>query len=95
MDDFDNTHDLDQLSHRQQNGPRLRARCLVCKTWIDLKEGIERWDLVECPECDTLHELTDLHPPTLSMVELGDDVDDELVYEDDDFSGDFYADDDY
>ncbi len=94
MDDFDNTNDLDQLSRRQQNEARLRARCPVCKTWIDLREDIEQWDLVDCPQCDTLLELTDLRPPALSLVELGDDVDDDLIYEDDDFS-DVYVDDDF
>lgn len=84
MDEHEN------LSHRQQNGSKLRARCPECRTWIDLKDDIEQWDQVDCPQCDALLELTDWRPLTLSVVELDDD---ELVYDDDDFSGNYRDDD--
>ena len=82
----------DHSLHRQ-NGSPLRVRCLACETWIDLRNDAEQWDLVDCPHCNTLHELTSLQPPTLNLIELGDDAEGDLIYEDDDFSIDDYDDD--
>lgn len=47
---------------------KLRARCPACGAWVNLRDNSEVWDLVECPECNTLLEVVDLRPPTLDYA---------------------------
>ena len=47
---------------------RIRARCPACSTWISLRDAVEVWDLVDCPDCKTLLEVVDLRPPTLDYA---------------------------
>jgi lysine biosynthesis protein LysW len=47
---------------------KLRARCPSCGAWVNLRDTAEVWDLVECPECNTLLEVVDLRPPTLDYA---------------------------
>jgi lysine biosynthesis protein LysW len=54
---------------------KLRARCPACNTWVNLRDNVEVWDLVGCPECNTLLEVVELRPPTLDYAQ--DDVDDD------------------
>ncbi len=60
---------------------KLRARCPACNTWVNLRDNAEVWDLVECPECNTLLEVVELRPPTLDYAQ--DDVDDDEWEEED------------
>lgn len=60
---------------------KLRARCPSCNGWINLRDNAEVWDLVDCPECNTMLEVVDLRPPTLDFAR--NDVDEEDWEEDD------------
>jgi lysine biosynthesis protein LysW len=54
---------------------KIRARCPACGAWVNLRDAAEVWDVVNCPECDTLLEIIDLRPPTLDYAsdDVGDD----------------------
>lgn len=54
---------------------KTRARCPSCGAWVNLRDGAEVWDLVECPECNTLLEVVDLRPPTLDYANSDEDED--------------------
>lgn len=58
---------------------RQKARCPECLSTIWLKDGIEQWDPVTCPECHMALEVVSLHPLTLDYMDT--DWDDE--YDDD------------
>lgn len=47
---------------------RLKARCPECLAAIWLKETVELWDPITCPECHTSLEVTSVHPPTLEYM---------------------------
>jgi lysine biosynthesis protein LysW len=47
---------------------KVRARCPACGAWVNLRDTAEIWDLVNCPECNTLLEIVDLRPPTLDYA---------------------------
>jgi len=36
--------------------------CLECEENIEIDEGVEVGDIIECPECKTRLEVLDLHP---------------------------------
>ncbi len=63
---------------------RLKARCPECLAPIWLKDTVELWDPVTCPECHTALEVTSLRPLTLDYMaeEWGDEFDDEEDEED-------------
>lgn len=65
---------------------KLRARCPACNAWVYLRDAAEVWDLVNCPECNALLEITDLRPPTLDYADTGPD-DEEWEEEDWDEEG--------
>lgn len=48
---------------------KLRARCPSCNAWVNLRDTAEIWDVVNCPECNTLLEVVDLRPPTLDYAD--------------------------
>ena len=48
-----------------------KARCPECLAAIWLKDGVEMWDPVTCPECHTLLEVSNVRPLTLDYVEGG------------------------
>lgn len=50
-----------------------KARCPECLAPIWIKDGVELWDPVTCPECHTALEVTNLRPLTLDYLEAGDD----------------------
>jgi lysine biosynthesis protein LysW len=75
----------DDALRRKSDGPRSvknkqRARCPACNAWVNLRDAAEVWDLVNCPECNTLLEVVDLRPPTLDYANTG--VDEEEFEED-------------
>ena len=47
---------------------KVRARCPACGASVNLRDGAEVWDVVNCPECNALLEITDLRPPTLNYA---------------------------
>ena len=47
---------------------KVRARCPGCSAWVTLRDAIEEWDVVNCPECNTLLEVVSLRPPTLDLA---------------------------
>ena len=52
---------------------RQRARCPACSAWVLLRDTAEIWDLVNCPECQTMLEIVELRPPTLDYADSVDD----------------------
>lgn len=55
----------------------LKARCPECLAAIWLKETVEQWDPVTCPECHTILEVASIRPLTLDyMADWDDEVDD-------------------
>lgn len=66
---------------------KLRARCPNCNSWVSLRDTAEVWDLVDCPECNSLLEVVDLRPPTLDNAtsDFDDDYDDDEEWGDDDY----------
>ena len=63
---------------------RQKARCPECLAPIWLKDSIELWDPVTCPECHTALEVTNLHPLTLDYMDEWADYEEEVWYEDED-----------
>ena len=55
---------------REHNG-RLKARCPECLAPVWMKDEVELWDPVTCPECHTLLEVSNLRPLSLDYVEDG------------------------
>lgn len=64
------------MGHLSSN-PRQKARCPECLAAIWLKETIELWDPVTCPECHTALEVVDLRPLTLDYMDDWSDDEDE------------------
>ncbi|MEB2287170.1 MAG: hypothetical protein OZ934_03565 [Anaerolineae bacterium] len=64
---------FDSKTGGQQRSPKskLRARCPSCNAWVPLRDNVEVWDLVDCPECNTQLEVVDLRPPTLEHAGAG------------------------
>ena len=64
---------------------RQRARCPACSAWVLLRDTAEIWDLVNCPECQTMLEIVELRPPTLDYADTvaDDDWDDDDDDDDD------------
>jgi lysine biosynthesis protein LysW len=57
---------------------RLKARCPECMAPVWLKDNVELWEPVTCPECHTALEVVRLHPLTLDyMTGWDDDFDDD------------------
>jgi lysine biosynthesis protein LysW len=50
---------------------KMRARCPACSAWVHLRDTVEVWDVVNCPECDTLLEVVELRPPTVDYADSG------------------------
>jgi lysine biosynthesis protein LysW len=67
----------------RQADSRLKARCPECLAGIWLKETVEMWDPVTCPECHTALEVVKLRPLTLDYLEQWADGEDEEYYEED------------
>lgn len=76
---------LNKSESQRSPKSKLRARCPACGAWVNLRDAIEVWDLVNCPECDSLLEVVDLRPPTLDYAS-SQDGDDE--WDDDDWEED-------
>jgi lysine biosynthesis protein LysW len=74
-----------QKSEGRSPKNKLRARCPACNAWVNLRDAAEVWDLVNCPECDTLLEIMELRPPTLDYAntELDDEEWDEEEWDED------------
>jgi lysine biosynthesis protein LysW len=64
------TFDRKAGTQRSPKG-KIRARCPSCSAWVQLRDNVEVWDLVKCPECETLLEVVDLRPPTLDYADAG------------------------
>jgi lysine biosynthesis protein LysW len=50
---------------------RLKARCPECLAPIWLKDNVELWDPVTCPECHVALEVSSLRPLQLDYLETG------------------------
>ncbi len=61
---------------------KQRARCPACGAWVTLRDTTEIWDLVNCPECNTMLEIVELRPPTLDYADNAVDDWDEDEWED-------------
>ncbi len=48
---------------------RQKARCPECLAPIWLKDTVEMWDPVTCPECHTALEVVNLRPLTLDFLD--------------------------
>jgi lysine biosynthesis protein LysW len=46
--------------------------CLECEEHIELEEGVEVGDIVECPHCKTRMEVLDLRPVTFDYASEAD-----------------------
>lgn len=67
---------------RGQTG-HLKARCPECLAAIWLKDSVEMWDPVTCPECHTALEVVNLRPLELDyMADWNSDEDDDFFEED-------------
>ena len=53
----------------RQQGSHQKARCPECLAAIWLKDTIELWDPITCPECHTALEVIKLRPLTLDYIE--------------------------
>lgn len=62
----DYLHSKSETTRSPKN--KLRARCPSCSAWVPLRDAVEVWDLVECPECNTQLEVVDLRPPTIDYA---------------------------
>jgi lysine biosynthesis protein LysW len=60
---------------------KIRARCPACNALVTLRDNVEVWDIVTCPECQTVLEVVDLRPPTLDYA--NDEMDGDSWEEDD------------
>lgn len=65
-DDF-----FDTSENQRSPKNKLRGRCPACNAWVALRDAVEVWDLVNCPECNTLLEVVELRPPTLDYAQDG------------------------
>lgn len=63
-----NDYPFEALSRGTRNSKNRVARCPSCSTRINLRDDAEVWDLVTCPECNSLLEIVDLRPPTLDYT---------------------------
>ena len=61
----------------RQTDNRIKARCPECLAAIRLKDTVELWDPVTCPECHTALEVTKLKPPTVDYLEQWSEDDEE------------------
>lgn len=61
----------DSFERNKTRSPKGKqhARCPACSAWVMLRDTAEVWDLVNCPECDTMLEIVDLRPPTLDYAD--------------------------
>jgi lysine biosynthesis protein LysW len=57
----------DAVSQNPTRG-RVKTRCPACHAAISLKESVELWDPLTCPECSAELEVTSLRPPTLDYL---------------------------
>jgi lysine biosynthesis protein LysW len=67
----------------RETGSRLKTRCPECLAAVWLKDSVEQWDPVTCPECHTALEVTSLRPLTLDYMNEWDDDDDDLFDDED------------
>lgn len=76
---------LNKSESQRSPKSKLRSRCPACGSWVSLRDTIEVWDLVNCPECDVLLEVVELRPPTLDYASSqdGDDIWDDEEWEED------------
>ncbi|HEC24152.1 MAG TPA: hypothetical protein ENI95_14670 [Chloroflexi bacterium] len=62
----------------------FKARCPECLAAIWVKDDVELWDPVTCPECHTALEVVRLRPLTLDYMEA-EEWDDEDDWDDEDW----------
>lgn len=74
----------DSFERNKTRSPKgkQRARCPACSAWVTLRDTAEIWDLVNCPECNTMLEIVELRPPTLDYADNAVDDWDEDEWED-------------
>ncbi len=53
----------------RENVGRQKARCPECLAPIWIKDGVELWDPVTCPECHTGLEVISLRPLDLDYLD--------------------------
>lgn len=46
-----------------------KAKCPACKKMFVLERGYQLEDLVKCPECKSILEVTRIEPPILEIAE--------------------------
>lgn len=84
---FDEDASFDKEIRRRSARAHLHARCPECESSVSLKDSVEQWDVVNCPECGTALEVVQLRPPTLDYADGASwDYDD---WEDEDWEEDF------
>ena len=47
---------------------RIEVECPECGAAVKLPRDAEVGDVIDCPECETPLEVTDLNPPTLDIA---------------------------
>jgi lysine biosynthesis protein LysW len=55
-----------------------KVRCPECLGVIWVRDGVELWDPITCPECHTALEVVKLNPLELDYLEALDDWDDDF-----------------
>ena len=46
-----------------------KSKCPVCSSDVIIDDGAYENDIVDCPVCNSVLEITTLHPATLGVVE--------------------------
>lgn len=47
---------------------RLRARCPECLAWVYLRDTVQMWAPITCPECHTALEVVEMSPILLDYL---------------------------
>jgi lysine biosynthesis protein LysW len=66
------------MGRKQSN--RRKTRCPECQATIYLRDDVELWDPVTCPECHTSLEVINLHPLQVDYMEAEWDDEDQDDY---------------
>jgi lysine biosynthesis protein LysW len=53
----------------RSNSNRYKTRCPECLAAITLKDDIELWDPINCPDCHTILQVIRLHPVKLDYMD--------------------------
>lgn len=70
-----------------RSNSRNKTRCPECLISIALKDDIELWDPINCPDCHTILQVIRLHPVKLDYMDSdwGDEEWDDDDWDDDDW----------